>query len=106
MNRRLQPVKSGASSIARVLSERREVAEALSDPVTKERLKQTVRPSSIAGTMRKAGAALLLAPDPITGIPGAALLAASLVMKRREPSNIESVFREARKLMAELGPLV
>jgi hypothetical protein len=55
--------------------------------------------------MRKAGIALVLTPDPISGVPGVALLASSFVMKKREPASLESLAQETRKALQEIRSL-
>ncbi len=70
---------------------------ALGDPGTREALRSVVAPPNITKTLRNAGVVLLIAPDPITGIGGAALLGASYATKRGEPANLQSLAREAAK---------
>jgi hypothetical protein len=79
------------------------VAKVLADGATRDGLRQVVKPNSISKTMRKVGIGLVLAPDPITAVPGAILLGASLVMRGREPMSPASVVNETRKLLAEIG---
>jgi hypothetical protein len=79
------------------------VAKCLADGETRNGLRQVAKPNSISKTMRKAGIGLVLAPDPITAVPGAILLGASLAMRGREPLSPASVFNETRKLLAEMG---
>jgi hypothetical protein len=79
------------------------VAKCLGDGETRDGLRQVVKPNSISKTMRKAGIGLLLAPDPVTAVPGAILLGASLAMRGREPLSPASVLNETRKLLAEIG---
>jgi hypothetical protein len=55
--------------------------------------------------MRKAGIALIVTPDPFTSVPGVALLASSLVMKRREPASLGTLARETRKVLREIQSL-
>jgi hypothetical protein len=55
--------------------------------------------------MRKAGIALIVTPDPISGVPGVALLASSFVMKKREPASLESLAQETRKALREIQSL-
>jgi hypothetical protein len=85
------------------MRERVEVAAVLADAETGERLRQVARPNSVSRTLRKAGVALILAPDPITAVPGAMMLGASFAMRGREPLSPASVFEETRKLLAEMG---
>jgi hypothetical protein len=87
------------------MRERGAVASALADGETRERLKQVARPNSVSRTLRRAGVALILAPDPITAVPGAMMLGASFATRRREPLNPTSVVEETRKLLAEMGSL-
>lgn len=61
------------------------------------------KPNSLSGALRKTGVALIVAPDPISAVPGAVMLVASLAAKRREPIKPASVLEEARKLLDELG---
>jgi hypothetical protein len=79
------------------------VAKCLADGETRNGLRQVAKPNSISKTMRKAGIGLVLAPDPVTAVPGAILLGASLAMRGREPLSPASVFNETRKLLAEIG---
>jgi hypothetical protein len=55
--------------------------------------------------MRKAGIALIVTPEPITGVPGVALLASSFVMKRKEPASLGSLAQETRKVLREIQSL-
>jgi hypothetical protein len=85
------------------LRERTTVAERLADVGTRDGLKQVAKPNSISKTMRKAGIGLILAPEPLTAVPGAIILGASFATRRREPLSPASVFNETRKLLAEIG---
>jgi len=85
------------------LRERTTVAERLADVETRDGLKQVAKPNSISKTMRKAGIGLILAPEPLTAVPGAIILGASFATRRREPLSPASVFNETRKLLAEIG---
>lgn len=84
------------------MRERQSVAASLADSETRERLKQVAKPNSISRTLRKAGVALILAPDPITAVPGAMMLGASFATRGRDPLSPASVVDETRKLLAEL----
>jgi hypothetical protein len=103
VHRKARVLGSSASSATRVLKEHAMVAERLADGDTRNVLRQVAKPNSISKTMRKAGIGLLLAPDPVTAVPGAMLLGASLAMKGKEPLSPASVLNEARKLLAEIG---
>lgn len=84
------------------MRDRRAVAAGLADAETRERLRQVAKPNSISRTLRKAGVALILAPDPITAVPGAIMLGASFATRKRDPLTPASVVEEAGKLLAEL----
>jgi hypothetical protein len=82
------------------------VAGAVGDAKTRESLKQVVRPNSLSKTLRKAGVALILAPDPITAVPGAMMLGASFAMKGKEPLTPSSVYDETQRLLDEMGSFI
>jgi hypothetical protein len=96
-------LKSTASSVTRVLKERGTIAASVGDPQSKSSLKQVVRPNSFSKTMRSTGVALILAPEPVTAVPGAVMLGASLVTKKRDPLGLASVMDETRKLLDEMS---
>ena len=85
------------------MEERTTLAMNFADGGSKNALKQVVRPNSISKTMRKAGVALLLSPDPFTDVPGAIMLGASFATRNKDPLSPASVFAETRKLLAEMG---
>jgi len=82
------------------------VARCLADAETCKRLREVARPNSISRTLRRAGVALILAPDPITAVPGAMLLGASFATRGKEPLSPTSVFEETRKLLDEVGSFI
>ena len=88
------------------MRDREAVAKGLADARTRERLRQVVKPNSPSKTLRKAGVALILAPDPITAVPGAIMLGASFAMKGKDPLTPASVYDEAQKIMDELDALI
>ncbi len=55
--------------------------------------------------MKKAGVVLMLSPDPITDIPGVALLASAYLLKKKEPSSVGTLVHEARKILREIESL-
>lgn len=88
------------------MKQRASAAESLGDPKTRASLKQVVKPGSLSRTLRRTGVALILTPDPVTAVPGAVLLGASLVAKRKSAASASSVFEEAERLLREMGSLV
>jgi hypothetical protein len=87
------------------MKDRQAAAEAIANARTRERLKEVVKPNSISGTLRKTGIALILAPDPITAIPGAVMLGASIATRGKRPLSPTAVYEETQKLVAELDSL-
>ncbi|HVC26734.1 MAG TPA: hypothetical protein VND40_01095 [Nitrososphaerales archaeon] len=88
------------------MSARMMVAECVADVETRDRLRQVVKPNSISKTLRKAGLALMLSPDPITDVPGVIMLGASFAIRKRDPLSPASVFNETRKLLSEIGSFI
>ena len=87
------------------MKDRADTATALGDKKTASAMKGLVRPNSPSKTLRKAGVAFILAPDPVTAVPGLVMLGASFALKNRDPVSVGSVFAEARKLLEEIGPI-
>ena len=85
------------------MKERATLSSSLADAHTRDALQQVVRPNSISKTLRKAGVALMLSPDPITDVPGAIMLGVSFATRNRQPLSHASVFAETRKVLAEMG---
>jgi hypothetical protein len=82
------------------------VAACIANHDTRQSLRQVVKPNSISKTLRRAGIGLILAPEPISAVPGAIMLGASFATRRREPLTPASVFNETRKLLAEMSSLL
>lgn len=95
-------MKSSTQSLSRVAEEKVAIHKSLAGEDVREGLEKVVHPNSIAGKMKKAGVALMLSPDPITDIPGAALLASAYLLKKREPSSVDTLVHEVRKIMREI----
>ncbi|MDG6914524.1 MAG: hypothetical protein JRN03_02355 [Nitrososphaerota archaeon] len=98
-------VRSGVGSAVRIAADKKEVAAGLADKRTRDALKQVKRPNSVSGTLRKAGVALILAPDPITAVPGVVMLGASVAAGRKKPLSSDSVYEEAQQIISELDSL-
>ncbi len=97
--------KAVVAAYARTSTEKLEVARTVGDTSTKKTLRDVVRPPKPAGSLRKAGTLLILAPDPITFVPGVAMVGLSFVMKSKEPAGLEDLTRETAKRMRELESL-
>lgn len=100
--RTVKVINSRVESIERRAAARIELAARMGRAETKLSLKQLTRPNSVSGTLRKAGAILLLSPDPLTDIPAIALIGASVLMRRREPLSVSSLMLQANRTLREL----
>ncbi len=103
MNAKL--AKSSAKSIIRTARTRSEVGTALTGRGVQRGLQDVLRPRSLSSGIRKAGIALMLSPDPLTDIPGIALLASAYLIKKRDPSSIKTVMKEARRAIRDVESL-
>lgn len=101
--RQAKLLRSSASSVTRTLKERGEVASAIADAKTKSALKQAVKPNSLSKSLRTAGVALIVLPEPLTAVPGAIMIGASYAIKGKEPASVSTVYDEASKLFDEIN---
>lgn len=95
-------IRSSVDSASRLVDERGSVAQAVDTSLLKRHFNNVAKPPSLSGGLRKAGIALIAAPDPFTSVPGVALLASSFVRKKKEPAGLESLALEARKVLREI----
>lgn len=73
---------------------------------TKQHFDRLTKPKSPSSTMKKAGVALIVGtPDPITAVPGVALIAASIILKKKEPAKLGDLASETRKILRDLQSL-
>ncbi len=98
-------IASSTNSVSRLATQKAQVAKELDVAPVHDRLEQVLRPKSVAGGMKKLGIALVAAPDPISGVPGVALLASSYVLKRREPAALAQLANETRRIIREMESL-
>lgn len=68
----------------------------------KARVKDITKESNLHSKLKKTGIALLATPEPITGVPGIALLIASHIAKKRESASLRTLSFEARKIIKEI----
>lgn len=87
------------------MEERGDVAASLGDRKTATALRAVVRPNSPTKALKRLGTALILAPDPATGVVGIAMLGASFALKKRDPIGASSVYAEAKRLIDEIGSI-
>ncbi len=95
-------VASKLESVERRATARIELANGMGSAGMRRSLKHLAKPNSVSGTLRKAGAVMLLSPDPLSDIPAIALIGTSYIMKRREPLSVSSLMVEAGKTLKEL----
>lgn len=98
-------IVSSTESVTRLASDKAKVARELDHTQVQEHLGRVVKPKSVAGGMKKVGLLLMASPDPITDVPGVALLASSYMMKKKEPANLGHLAHETKKLLRELQSL-
>ena len=99
-------IHSKVESLARVAEARAEVVPSLDTRKLQPHVKNLVRPGSPSSAMKKVGIALIVGtPDPITAVPGVALIAASYASKRKEPANLADLAAETRKVLRDVRSL-
>lgn len=96
---------AAAESLSRVAAAKADVAAKTSMAPAVGKLKGLTDPKSPASTMRKAGAVLIAAPDPVTGVAGVALVASAFAMKKKEPAKLADLAAETRKILRDLQGL-
>ena len=98
-------IGTSLDSVSRVAADRTSAARSLDPSDLDPKLNAITKPGSIAGGMKKAGIALILTPDPITGAVGVPLVAASYAMKKREPASLSNLAEETRRVLRDLQSL-
>ena len=97
-------IATSAESATRVVKDRVEVANNVDASGVTRHVENVTKPSSPRSTMRKAGIALIAAPDPVTTVAGAGLLASSFAF-RKDPASLTSIALETRKILRDLRSL-
>lgn len=99
-------LRATAESLSRVAEAKASVKQSMDTARVKANVRQLSKPSSPSSAMKKAGVALIVGtPDPVTAVPGVALLAASYAAKRREPAKLADLAMETRKILRDLQSL-
>jgi hypothetical protein len=99
-------VRSVADSLTRLNEAKGHVASSLDTKPIANRVNKLSKPGSPSSAMKKAGFALIIGtPDPITAVPGVALIAASYATKRRDPAKLEDLATETRKILRDIQSL-
>ena len=83
-----------------------EVASGLDTTNLRPQLQDLSHPKSPSSALKKVGLALTVGvPDPVTAIPGVALLAASYASKKNDPAKLADLALETRKILRDLRSL-
>lgn len=83
-----------------------DAARVISDRTASKSIRLAVKPPRAGSSLRKAGILLILTPDPLTAVPGLALVGASLAMKKREAAGLAELVSETARTMRELQSMV
>ena len=99
-------VQSVADSLSRLKETKNQVASSIDRAGVSTQVNGLTKPGSPSSALKKAGVALIVAtPDPITAVPGVALLASSYVVKRRDPAKLDDLATETRKVLRDIQDL-
>jgi hypothetical protein len=97
-------VATSTESASRLVKDRAEVASNIDANKVTQQVESVTNPRTPRSTMRKAAIALIAAPDPVTTVAGAGLLASSYAF-RKDPANLQSLALETRKVLRDLRSL-
>ena len=98
--------RSVADSLTRLQEAKNNVASGIDTKHVAHNLKRVSRPSSPSSALKKAGVALIVAtPDPVTAVPGVALLVASYAAKRNEPAKLDDLAAETKRILRDIQSL-
>jgi len=99
-------IRSVADTLTRLNQTKGQVASSMETKPVAKHLDRLSKPGSPSSAMKKAGVALIVGtPDPITAVPGVALIAASFVAKRKDPTRLEDLATETRKILRDIQSL-
>jgi hypothetical protein len=95
-------MRARIESLKRMSRDGVDVSQALDSAETGRDLRRLTHPASLGSTMRKAGIALALAPEPFTTAAGVAMVAGSFVIKRRDPASLGDLAYESARQLGDL----
>jgi hypothetical protein len=96
-------VKSATESISRISEAKKQVAANVDSASVSRNVRKLTKPGSPSSALKKAGVALIVGtPDPITAVPGVALIATSYVAKRKDPAKLDDLAEETRKILRDI----
>ena len=102
MTSREAALRARWESLRRISGDWAEVASSLDMEDTARGIKDLSHPPSIKKTVRTAGVALAVAPEPFTTVAGVALVASSYAV-RGEPATPKSMIEELGHQMSEIS---
>lgn len=94
-----------AASIKRRAEAKTEVASALEHSKVSRRVRDLTEPNSRGIAVRRAGVALIVAPDPVTTVTGAVMVAASYALKDKEPASLKDLASATQKVLRDIRSL-
>ncbi len=98
--------RAAVDSLSRLQEARAHVASSVDTSAVSKSVKNVANPSSPSSSLKKAGVALIvLAPDPVTDVAGAALIATSFAVKSKEPTKLDDLAAETRKILRDMQSL-
>jgi len=99
-------IRTVADSLTRLDEAKTNVATSVNTRHVTRHLRQVSAPGSPSSALKKAGVALIVVtPDPITSVPGVALIAASYATRRSEPTKLEDLASETKKVLRDIESL-
>lgn len=98
-------LRSTADSFSRLAEARSEVARSANHAPVEQHVRNLTKPNSVSRTMKTVGMALLSSPDVVTDVPAVALVAGSYVMKKKDPTKLDDIATETRKILRDLQSL-
>jgi hypothetical protein len=94
--------KSQCESLRRISKDWVDAASSFETKEMARSVRDLGHPPSVKKTMRAAGVALAVAPEPFTTVAGVALVAGSFAI-RTEPATLKSIAEELRGQMSEIA---
>ncbi len=99
-------IHSVADSLSRLSEAHAQVSSSVDTKTVARQVKKISKPGSPSSALKKAGVALIVgSPDPITAVPGVALLATSYAVKRKDPTKLDDLAAETRKILRDMQSL-
>jgi len=99
-------LRSVVDSLSRLHETIAQVATDVKGAPIARQLNKLSKPNSPSSALRKAGVALIVGtPDPITAVPGVALVATSYVLRRKDPTKLDDLAAETKKILRDIRDL-